>query len=67
MLSFLAAAVLSLVPLAHPEHDEPGLIMHFAPGVHEVEDGSIEDATHSVRAKLVGRPQSVSASAMAWV
>lgn len=59
MLRTVAAAFLMSLPLAHPDHDEPGLIMHFAPGVHEVQGDHVEDATHSVRARIVGEPGSV--------
>ncbi len=59
MLSLLAAAMLAILPLAHPDHDEPGLIVHFAPGIHEVQEGHVEDATHTVRARIVGEPKSV--------
>lgn len=59
MLSALLALLLASSLCAHPDHDEPGLIVHFAPGVHEVENGLIEDATHTVRARVQGRPQAV--------
>ncbi|MDX1961952.1 MAG: LamG-like jellyroll fold domain-containing protein [Pirellulales bacterium] len=43
--------------LAHPDHEEPGLLFHFVATGHPIENGAISDQTHHVTAKLVGQPK----------
>ncbi len=57
----LAAAPAAPAPAAHPDHDEPGLLSHWAVG-HidpdtQVPGGIVEDVTHTLKARVMGSPK----------
>jgi 3',5'-cyclic AMP phosphodiesterase CpdA len=52
-------ALIAGFSFAHPDRREEALLMHFAVGFHEIENGRWEDATHSVTARVVGSPRVV--------
>lgn len=54
----LASALFALpfTALAHPDKVETNLLLHFATGVHEVENGRWEDLTHKLSARVHGTP-----------
>ena len=57
--SVVALAVLLLAPLAavaHPDKVEDRLLMHFATGTHPIENGTWQDLTHRLNAKVMGEP-----------
>ncbi len=62
LLSFtlcLMVVVMGNSLLAHPDLEEDGLLTHFVVGGHRIENGRVEDQTHSAKAALVGKPQPV--------
>lgn len=52
----MVVAVSASAALAHPDHDEPGLLSHWAAGAHEVQNGKLDDVTHTHTATVVGDP-----------
>jgi len=59
--AFVIPAVLfftSLMPsFAHPDKVEDRLLLHFATGVHPIENGAWPDLTHKLTAKVQGEPK----------
>lgn len=55
--SVLAAALISGGALSHPDHDEPGLLFHFAVGGHPIQNGAWQDLSHQCTAQVIGSPQ----------
>ncbi len=55
--ALIAILFLSLVSpvLAHPDIHEEGLLFHFAPGVHKISNGTVNDITHSATARVEGK------------
>lgn len=53
----LAGAVYVAALLAHPDIQEDRLLHHFAVGVHELENGRWEDATHRAVVTAIGKPK----------
>lgn len=55
-------SVLFLLPsraVAHPDAVEEGLLSHWAVGAHEIEKDHVEDVTHSLRARVIGKPRTI--------
>lgn len=42
---------------AHPDKIESGLLLHYATGVHPIENGEWPDLTHRLTARVVGGPK----------
>lgn len=49
--------VCTALGLVHPDRNEEGLLTHFVIGGHRVENGRVEDQTHSAKARLIGKPR----------
>lgn len=54
--SLVAAALLAGGAITHPDHDEPGLLFHFAVGTHAIQNGAWQDMSHQATAQVVGSP-----------
>lgn len=52
----LALSGASFAALAHPDRIEDRLLLHFATGVHAVENGGWPDLTHRLTAQVQGEP-----------
>lgn len=57
--SMLLILALTGSALAHPDHNEPQLLQHWAPDDHGFEGNEVTDVTHAVTAKVVGKPRVV--------
>jgi hypothetical protein len=53
------AALLAPLPAAnaHPDKVETGLLLHYATGVHPIDNGKWPDLTHRLTAKVQGEPK----------
>jgi acid phosphatase type 7 len=45
--------------LAHPNHDERGLLLHLVASGHPIKNETVADETHNITAKLIGKPKVV--------
>ncbi|MDX2131727.1 MAG: LamG-like jellyroll fold domain-containing protein [Planctomycetota bacterium] len=59
-LTFVAVLAFASAAWSHPDHEEPGLLSHWAVGHLDPDTGApgglVEDVTHSLKAKLMGAP-----------
>jgi hypothetical protein len=53
----LSIALFLPVANAHPDKVEDRLLLHFATGVHPIENGAWPDLTHKLTAKVQGEPK----------
>ncbi|MDB5346504.1 MAG: metallophosphoesterase [Schlesneria sp.] len=54
-LTVVSLAIFISTTSAHPDVHEVGLLFHFAPGVHKIQNGEIADLSHSATARVEGK------------
>jgi predicted phosphodiesterase len=60
----LCAIMGQAVRASHPEHYEPDLVARWVAGGYAIEDGKIEDMTHTLTARVLGNPAIVTIGPM---
>jgi len=59
LLLILAGICFVAALFAHPDVNEPKLLLHYVATGHPIQNGTVSDETHHVTAKLIGAPKLV--------